>query len=286
MSDLSRFAINQITTRDWTLRQAVDGYARRGVAGIGVWTQYVDDAGLAPAARLIRDAGLFVPCLCTSAWVNMTDPALLAAAIDENRRRIDMAAAIGARCLVVVPGSLAPGERDLSAARARVEDAIAAILPHADAAGVVIGLEPLHPMFAGDRSCLNTFAQCLALSDRLGPGTGLVADVYHCWWDPDFADGLRQAGPDRILTFHLSDWLVPTRDLYQDRGMVGDGVIDIAFHRGVLDEIGYDGPFEIELFSRLDWWLRDGDETVQVCAERCAPYVGSRRSGGVMAAVP
>lgn len=280
MSDLSRFAINQITTRTWTMRQAVEGYARAGIGGIGVWTQYVDDAGVRETARLIADAGLFVPCLCTTAWVNMAEPALLSGALDENRRRIDMAAAIGARCLVAVPGALAPGERDLAAARFRAEDAIAAILPHAIAAGVTIGLEPLHPMYAGDRSCLNTFAQCLALAERLGTGTGIVADLYHCWWDPDFADGLRRAGPDRILTFHLSDWLVPTRDVYQDRGMVGDGVIDIAFHRRVLDEIGYDGPFEIELFSKLDWWLRDGDETVQVCAERCAPFVGPRLQAG------
>lgn len=276
MTDLSRFAVNQITTRSWTLAEAVEGYARRGVRGIGVWTDYVDAMGLGPAARLLRDAGLFVPCLCTSAWVNAPDRASLDRAIVENRRRIDMAAEIGAACLVVVPGGLAPGERDLGAARARVEDVLAILLPHARAAGVLIGLEPLHPMYAADRSCLNTFAQCLDLADRLGPGTGLVPDLYHCWWDPDFAAGLRKAGPDRLLTFHLCDWLVPTRDIYQDRGMVGDGVIDIAHYRGILDEIGYDGPFEIELFSKLDWWLRHGDETVEVAVARCAPFVGPR----------
>ena len=141
---------------------------------------------------------------------------------------------------------------------------------------MALGLEPLHPMYAGDRSCLNTFAQCLDLCDRLGEGTGMVADVYHCWWDPQFAEGLRKAGPERILSFHLCDWLVPTRDVYQDRGMVGDGVIDLAQYRRVLDEIGYDGPFEIEIFSKLDWWQRDNQETVRVSVERCAPLVGRR----------
>ncbi|MEJ8573570.1 sugar phosphate isomerase/epimerase family protein [Microbaculum marinum] len=280
MPGLSRFAINQITTRSWTLPEAVDGYARRGVGGIGAWVDYVDAIGVREAARLIRDAGLFVPCLCTGAWVNVTDDAGLKAALDENRRRIDMAAEIGAGCLVMVPGSLAPGEKDLRVARARAEDALAALLPHARASGVALGLEPLHPMYAGDRSCLNTFAQCLSLSDRLGEGSGIVADLYHCWWDPDFAAGLRKAGPERILTFHLCDWLVPTRDVYQDRGMVGDGVIDIAYYRGILDEIGYEGPFELELFSRLDWWLRDGDETVQVAVDRCAPFVARRSRAG------
>lgn len=277
MSDLSRFAINQITTRDWTLSQAVDGYARAGVRGIGVWTDYVDAAGGAgPAARLIRDAGLFVPCLCTTAWINMTDPAQYRTALDENRRRLDVAAAIGAKTLVVVPGSLAVGERDLMAARGRVSDALAALLPHARDTGVALGLEPLHPMYAGDRSCLNTFAQCLTLCEQLGAGTGIVADLYHCWWDPEFPSGLAKAGRERILTFHLCDWLVPTRDVYQDRGMVGDGVIDIASYRTLLDSIGYDGPFEIEIFSKLDWWLRDGAETTRICVERCAPFVAPR----------
>ena len=273
--DLSRFAINQITTRSWCLQEAVDGYARQGVGGIGVWMDSVDAAGGARAAsRLIRDAGLFVPCLCTTAWVNERDPARYEAALAENRRRLDAAAEIGARCLVVVPGGLATGERDLGAARARAEGALADLLPHARDCGVVLGIEPLHPMFAGDRSCLNTFAQALALSERLGTGTAIVADLYHCWWDPDFVPGLRRAGAERIATFHLCDWLVPTRDVYQDRGMVGDGVIDIAAFRGVLDEIGYSGPFEIEIFSRLDWWLRDPTEVTRVCIERCAPYVG------------
>lgn len=276
MADLSRFAINQITTRDWTLEQAVDGYARRGVAGIGVWVNYLDAYGVAQGARLIRDAGLFVPCLCTSAWVNIADRAGFDAAIDENRRRIDAAAAIGAACLVVVPGGLATGEKDLAAARSRVLGALETLLPHARDAGVRLGLEPLHPMYAADRSCLNTFAQCLDLCRRLGEGTGIVADTYHSWWDPAFVPGLREAGPGDILTFHLCDWLVPTRDIYHDRGMIGDGVIDFGAYRTVLDEMGYDGPFEIELFSKLDWWLRDGDETVAVSIERCAPFVGGR----------
>ncbi|TDR85217.1 sugar phosphate isomerase/epimerase family protein [Enterovirga rhinocerotis] len=274
--DLSRFAVNQITTRDWTLAQAVDGYARAGVAGIGAWVQYVDDAGIAAASRMIRDAGLFVPCLCTTAWVNLTDPVVYRAALDENRRRLDMAAELGARTLVVVPGGLAAGERDLASARARVADALGELLPHARSAGIALGLEPLHPMYAADRSCLSTFAHCLSLCETLGEGTGIVADVYHSWWDPDFVSGLERAGPDRILTFHLCDWLVPTRDLYQDRGMVGDGIIDIAGYRAVLDRIGYDGPFEIEIFSKLDWWLRDGHETTRIAVERCAPFVGAR----------
>nr|WP_255561582.1 sugar phosphate isomerase/epimerase family protein [Pseudohoeflea sp. DP4N28-3] len=277
---MSRFAVNQITTRNWSLPEAIEGYARHGVAGIGVWIDYLDAVGTKAAARHIRDAGLFVPCLCTSAWVNLADRSAYETALAENRRRIDAAAAIGAPCLVVVPGGLAAGEKNLESARARVEDALATLLPYARQAGVALGLEPLHPMYAGDRSCLNTFAQCLDLCATLGEGTGLVADVYHCWWDPEFEAGLRRAGPERILSFHLCDWLVPTRDLYQDRGMVGDGVIDIARYRQILDDIAYDGPLEIEIFSKRDWWQRDCEETTRISIERCAPFVAPRQTGG------
>lgn len=277
MSDLSRFAVNQITTRKWTLSEAVDGYARQGVGGIAVWMEYLDAHGIEEGAKLIRDAGLFTASLCTSAWVNVADRATLEKALDENRRRLDAAALIGAPTLVVVPGSLATGERDMVAARARARDALAELLPYARSVNVKLGLEPLHPIYAGDRSCLNTMAQCVALMHELGEGTGIVADTYHCWWDPEFHAGMRTAGAENILSFHLGDWLVPTRDVYQDRGMIGDGVIDFAASRELLDEIGYDGPFEVELFSKLDWWERDGAETVSISIERCAPYVGKRR---------
>ena len=285
-ADLSRFAINQITTKQWPLAEAIDGYARQGVGGIGVWMEYLDALGVSEAARRIRDAGLFVPCLCTTAWVNERAPSKFAAALDENRRRLDAAAEIGAECLVVVPGGLAVGERDLRAARERVRDALSELLPHARSVGVKLGLEPLHPMYAGDRSCLNTFAHALELCEDLGAGTGIVADLYHCWWDPEFESGLRRAGPDRILTFHLCDWLVPTRDVYQDRGMVGDGVIDIARYRGILDEIGYAGPLEIEIFSKLDWWRRDSEEVVRVSIDRCTPFVGPLHSPPPTIAAP
>jgi sugar phosphate isomerase/epimerase len=271
--DLSRLAINQITTPRWTMAEAIEGYRRQGVGGIALWRHCIDDYGTARTARHLRDAGMWVASLCTSAWLNVPDGPEWQARIDENRRILDQAAEVGAPCVVVVPGGLTPGDRDIAGQRRRVADALAALLPHARQAGVTLGLEPLHPMYAGDRSVLSTIRQVNDLCDRLGEGTGLVADVYHCWWDPDFETELQRAGPQRILTFHYNDWLVPTRNL-RDRGMVGDGIIDIARTRGWLDRIGYSGPFELEIFSELDWWERDPEETTRIAIERCAPFVG------------
>jgi sugar phosphate isomerase/epimerase len=271
--DLSRFAINQITTPKWTLPQAIEGYARHGVHGIAVWRHFLDDYGVAATARHLKEADMWVASFCTSAWMNETDPLAFRRTIEANRRIIDAAAEIGAPCVVMVVGGLPKGDKDIAAQRARVRDALVELAPHAAAAGVKLGLEPLHPMYAGDRSVLNLITGCNDLCDELGQASALVPDVYHCWWDPAFEAELRRAGPERIVTFHLCDWLVPTRNL-RDRGMVGDGVIDIGRIRGWLDDLRYDGPFELELFSELDWWERDPDETVRIAIERCAPYVG------------
>ena len=150
------------------------------------------------------------------------------AALDDNRRAIDEAAALGADCLVLVVGGLPPGSRDIAAARGRwSRDGIAAILPHARAAQVPLAIEPLHPMYAADRACVNTLAQALDLCDALGDGVGVAVDVYHVWWDPELAAQIARAGQQRILAHHICDWLVPTSDLLIDRGMMGDGVIDL-----------------------------------------------------------
>jgi sugar phosphate isomerase/epimerase len=257
------------------LPQAIEGYARQGVHGIAVWRHFLADYGVVKAAEHLRKADMWVASLCTSAWMNFVDRSDFAQAIEENRRILDDAAAIGAPCVVMVVGGLPIGDKDIAAQRGRVRDALFELAPHAKSVGVKLGLEPLHPMYAADRSVLNRISDANDLCDALGSSSALVPDVYHCWWDPAFEPELQRAGAERIVTFHYCDWLTNTRNL-RDRGMVGDGVVDIARIRGWLDEIGYDGPFELELFSELDWWQRNPEETVRVAIERCAPFVGPR----------
>ncbi len=271
--DLTRFAINQITTKSWSMPEAIEGYRAQGVAGIACWRQYLDDYGVKETARHLKDADMWVASLCTSAWFDAEDAAGMAKAIDANRALLDAGAAIGAPCLVMVVGGLPKGSKDLRGHRARVTEALHTLSSHARETGVKLGIEPLHPMYCGDRSVINTIASANDLCDELGAAATLVPDVYHCWWDPAFRSELRRAGPNGFQTFHLCDWLRPTRNLF-DRGMVGDGIVDIGAIRGWLDEIGYNGVFELEIFSELDWWQRPGEETVRIAIERCAPFVG------------
>ena len=188
-------------------------------------------------------------------------------AVDDNKRMIDEAAAIGAECIVVIGGGLAPGSRDLPAARAMFADGLAAVLPHARAAGVALALEPMHPMYAADRGCVTTIKEMLDIADALGnDGLGIAVDTYHVWWDPELAPQLARAGR-RIIAHHICDWLVPTKHLLNDRGMMGDGVIDFPAIRRMVEDAGYRGIQEVEIFSE-DWWSRPGDEVLATAVER------------------
>ncbi len=247
MRDLTRdsrfLAINTATVRaQWDLRQAIEGVARAGIPGIAPWRDQLQAMGVAAAAAAIRAHGLAVTGLCRGGMFTSFDRAGLARALDDNRRAVDEAAALGARCLVLVVGGLAPQSRDLAAARDLVRDGIAALLPHARAANVPLAIEPLHPMYAADRACINTLAQANDLCDALGPGLGVAIDVYHLWWDPALEREIARAGAaGRLLAFHVCDWLVPTRDLLNDRGMMGDGIIDLRRIRGWVEAAGYAG---------------------------------------------
>jgi sugar phosphate isomerase/epimerase len=191
--------------------------------------------------------------------------------IDDNLRAIDEAAALDADCLVLVVGGLPGSSRDIVGARQMVTDGIAAMLPHAQALGVKIAIEPLHPMYAADRACVNTIDQALDICELLGPNVGVAIDVYHVWWDPYLAAAIARAGRlNRIFAHHICDWLVPTTDMLLDRGMMGDGVIDLKAIRAMIEAAGYSGPQEVEIFSKDNWWKRPGDEVLAVIKERVA----------------
>jgi sugar phosphate isomerase/epimerase len=266
----SRLSINLATLREqWNLREAVEACARHGITAVDPWRDQVAAIGLDASVRAIKDSGMKVSGYCRGGMFPAVDHAGRQAAIDDNKRAIDEASTLGAECLVLVVGGLPKGSRDIGAARRMVADGIAALLPHARASNMPLAIEPLHPMYAGDRACVNTLAQALDLCDLLGDGVGVAIDTYHVWWDPDLAVQIRRAGfANRILAYHISDWLIPTRDLLLDRGMMGDGVIDLPHLRSLVDTAGYRGYTEVEIFSAADWWKRPGDEVLRICIER------------------
>jgi len=266
-NDHSALAINSATVKSLDLKGLIDACARAGIGAIAPWRDQVQAVGIPQAGRMIRDAGLKVTSLVRAGLFTAADAAGRKAAIDDNRRAIEEAVGIGAANLLLIAGGLPPGSKDIAGARQQVRDGLAALLPHARAARMPLALEPLHPMTAADRACVTTLGNANDLCEELGDGIGVAIDVYHVWWDPSLAREIARAGR-RILGFHVCDWLVPTTDLLTDRGMMGDGIIDIKSIRRMVEDAGYDDPVDVEIFSANNWWKRDPDEVLRICVER------------------
>jgi sugar phosphate isomerase/epimerase len=271
-------SINTATLRKQAdLPAIVDACARGQVRAIAPWRDQVAAVGLDRAASAVRHAGLALSGYCRGGMFP-ADAAHAREARDDNRRAVDEAKALGAPCLVLVVGGLPqysrPGSvasRDIAAARGQVEAGLAELLEYARSVAMPLALEPLHPMYAADRACVNTLAQALDLCDRLDPARsgdlGVAVDLYHVWWDPDLPKQIKRAGRERLLAFHVCDWLVPTIDLLNDRGMMGDGIIEIRRLRAAVEEQGFDGFVEVEIFSER-WWREPIADVIETCIAR------------------
>jgi sugar phosphate isomerase/epimerase len=256
-------SLNTATVRkQWNLAQIIDGCARHGIRGISPWRDQVAALGLQKTSTLIKERGLTVTGLCRGGFFAEKNWK------DDNLRAIEEAHVLGAPALILVVGGMPPGSKNLFACRTRIQDCIAEVLPEARKAGVPLAIEPLHPMQV-TRAAVNTLEQALDMCDALGEGIGVAVDVYHVWWDPKLESQLKRAAK-RILGYHICDWLPATRELFNDRGMMGDGIIDLPRIRSWVEAAGYTGFQEVEIFSELDWWKRDPDEVLQICKQRSA----------------
>jgi len=257
LQNLSRCAIHTFTNKPWSLAQCIDGYTKAGIHAISVWRNALEGIGPAAAAKMLQGAGMKVPALVRGGF--FTAPNWQA----DNKTCIDEAEAIGAEMIVLVVGST-PGVA-LEDSRKRVADGIAAILPLAQSAGVKLAIEPLHPMYAADRSCINRMAEARKICEQLQhPMLGIAVDVYHIWWDPDLQAEIKLAGQQKTLFgFHVCDWRVDTRHLLTDRGLMGQGCIDIRRIRGWVEETGFSGFVEVEIFSE-EFWAMDQTQYVEM----------------------
>ena len=251
--DLSRLCIHTITTKPWPIETAIERFSAHGVAGMTVWRDALDGRDIAATGQRIRDAGMAVVSLCRGGFFPAETDVGRQAAIDDNRRAIDEAAALGAPLVVLVCGAV-PGQ-PLAVSRAQIRAGIEAVLPHAQAAGVKLGVEPLHPLYADSRSAINTMAQANDICNRIdSPSVGVVVDVYHLWWDPDLETEIRRCGQmGKLFAFHVCDWRTPTEDLLNDRDLMGEGCINIREIRGWVEGAGFDGYNEVEIFSNRYW---------------------------------
>ncbi|MDP3795764.1 MAG: sugar phosphate isomerase/epimerase family protein [Polaromonas sp.] len=253
--------------------KTIDAVARAGFGYIAPWRKEVEAANIHEVARQLRALNLKLSGYVRSTFFTSGSPAQFASSIEDNKKALDQAAELGAPSLIVVGGGLPSGSRSLADARKLYVEGTAQLWDYAKTVGVGITLEPLHPMYAAERSCVVTLDDALDICHEIDPdqtgSLGVAIDVYHCWWDRHLSSHIERAGRERrINAFHVSDWLTPTQDMLLDRGMMGDGVIDLKGIREQVEAVGYVGAVEVEIFSENDWWQRDAQETLRICAER------------------
>jgi len=265
---LSRLSLNQRTTASWSLPEAIKGCIDAGLGAVGIWREQLAEVGLDEAGRLVDQSGLRVSTLCRGGFFTTADPTEAEAAEARNRDAIQEAAALNAAALVLVPGGLPPGDRDLQGARDRAARAIERLVPYAHELGVTLGIEPMNPIYAADRGVISTLAQALDIAQRFEPeDVGVVVDTFHLWWEPGIADQVHLAG-ERIVSYQISDWITPLPvDTLLARGMMGDGHIDFAAFTRSVAKAGYRGDIEVEIFN-ADLWAAPPAEVVDTMAKR------------------
>jgi sugar phosphate isomerase/epimerase len=257
---MDRLCIHTMTTKPWSLDDCARHYRAAGVRGITVWRQHLAGHDAKRAGSMLRDAGLEVVSLCRGGFFPANTSQGRQAAIDDNLLAIEQAHALGAPLIVLVCGAV-PGQ-PLSESRKQITDGIAAVLPAARQTGVTLAIEPLHPMYADDRSAINTMAQAHSVCDALGSpaNLGIAVDVYHVWWDDSLEEQLQLAGrTNRLFAFHVCDWKTPTADLLNDRGLMGEGCIPIRGIKDSAEAAGFRGYNEVEIFSN-HYWAMDQQE--------------------------
>lgn len=253
ISDLSKLCIHTITLKPWTIEQSARRFSEAGVAGITVWRDAIAGRDIRETGKFLRSLNLEVVSLCRGGFFPATSKIGRETAIKENIKAIDEASELEAPMLVLVCGS-APGQ-SLSESREQIKHGIEACLPHAEKKGVQLTIEPLHPMYAGDRSAINTLEQANDLAEYFSsPSVGIAVDVYHLWWDPDLQNQVIRCGKNGNLSaFHICDWKTPTLDMLNDRGLMGEGCINIKEIRGWVENEGFKGYNEVEIFSTKHW---------------------------------
>jgi sugar phosphate isomerase/epimerase len=249
----------------WSPERVIDACAARGYGGIVFWRREIGPRAVEIGNR-VRAAGMQVVGLCRTPYLVGSEAPRCD---DDLRASIDMAADLGAPVLTIVTGGTEPGTKGVIETQNRLTERVAAAAPIAAAAGVSLALEPLNPMFGGNRTCIFTVADALAVADRVAaPNVGIAVDLYHVWWDRTLRESLA-AAKGRVLGYHLCDWLENTRHMLLDRGMMGDGVADLHGIRASVEDVaGYTGLCEVEIFSAENWWRRDPSEVLDVIVDR------------------
>ena len=271
---INRLNIHQVTLNQCNFRESIECLSRHGIRETAVWLPRLEETGVAEAGRILRDNGIVATSVCADGLLTSAGNAEGSIVLDRNRRWLEQAAEIGATSMVTITGGLPEGVRDLDSMRAQALERLAALIPDARSAGVRLALEPLHPIVCGFRSVISTLGEALDALGQLESDDvmGIAFDSYALWWEVSLEEKIRRTAP-HLLCVHVSDWLQDTSDVRLDRGMPGDGLIDNRRIRGWLEQAGFSGSIEVEIFSERNWWKRPPDEVVETIIDRSRQHL-------------
>ncbi len=259
LTDFSKLCIHTLTTKQWNLRECVENYYAAGISGITIWRNVLENQNLNDCKKILDDHNMNVVSIARGGFFPSMDKTKRQIAIDDNLLAIEEAAGVGAPVIVLVCG--ADGRQSLKKSREQIKEGILKILPEAESAGIKLAIEPLHPMYAGDRSAINTLAQANEMCEEINSEfVGVAVDVYHLWWDDTLQKEIKRCGENgNLFAFHVCDWNVPTTDFLNDRGLMGDGCINVPEIRGWVEDAGFKGYNEVEIFSDKYWATDQND---------------------------
>jgi sugar phosphate isomerase/epimerase len=264
IAELSKLCVHTITTKPWNINDAAKNYAASGVKGITVWRDALTGRNIRQTGQMLREHDLSIVSLCRGGFFPSADPEKRKLALDDNRKAIEEAFELGTQLIVLVCG--ADPAQPLEDSRKQIQEGIAELIPEASAAGIKLAIEPLHPMYADTRSAINTLSQANDMTEALNsPWVGVAVDVYHLWWDPNLEKEIERCGRNNaLLAFHICDWKTPTTDFLNDRGLMGEGCIPLRKIRTWVENTGFNGFHEVEIFSSKYWKMDQSEFLKQI----------------------
>jgi len=252
--------------------QVIDVCSSKGIRGITFWAREFPSLSIAhKTAQHAKDCNIDIIGLCRTPYlIGPEAPRTDESIKSELTKTLDLASALEAKVVTIVVGGIDTNRGSIQNNLARVTDVVSNHTALAKNAGTKLALEPLNPVYCGNRSCLTTVRDAINIVNTINHShVGLAIDIYHVWWDTSLKSELsRIKGKGKIFGFHLCDWLRETNDILFDRGMMGDGVADIQGIRKIVEETGYDGYCEVEIFSEQNWWKKEPEQVLDVVIER------------------
>jgi sugar phosphate isomerase/epimerase len=245
------FSISQITTLSGSFAEDIEAYVAAGADGIGIWELKLADGRDEQALEQLAESGLgsaaAIPqipsILPLPLFEGPAEPAERIEALCASLHRLAPFRPSGVVCLTGPRGALGP-----DAARTQVVDGLRTIAAEAGRTGLRIGLEPVNRVGGEDWTIVTSIPEAVELIDEVSsPALGLQFDTWHLWNTDTLLEDIEREC-HRFTGVHVNDWREPTRS-WADRVLPGDGVADLAAILGALEAAGWDGFYDLELFS-------------------------------------